>query len=739
MESSSALLELADIRAPFDDDPETCYALSPDDPAYRVFLDTLGYLSPEDIERVKLAVRFSDWAHQHQTRFSGEPYITHPLCVAGAIAEWRMDADALCAALLHDVLEDTHTSKTEILQRFGSGVANLVDGLSKLDKIEFPTYHEAQAANLRKMLLATARDLRVVLIKLADRHHNLQTMSAVRPDKRRRIAQETLDIYAPIANRLGLHTLFQELQDTALRLIHPIRVRVLEKVIQTSHGNNGKLFRQILMDIRNKMKEVGIPAQVFGRAKSLYSTYFKMKEKHLRFSQIYDLYGFRVIVPDIPSCYLALGALHALYKPRSEKFKDYIALPKENGYQSLHTSLVGPHGSPVEVQVRTMEMQHVAQEGVAAHWLYKDIGHSGADLQIRTHKWLHSLLEMQSVDTSEFFENVKIDLFPNEVYVFTPHGDIRALPQGATPIDLAYAIHTDVGNCCVAARINNESAPLRTELHNGDVVEIVTAAHPNPNPVWLSYVKTGSARSKIRHFLRTMQVKESATLGERLLNQELHSLGVKVNDIPASAWEHLLANSGNHSIQEVFTDIGLGKRLAAVVARRLLAEEFVTHTTPPGALLIHGTEGMAVQLARCCHPIPGDAIIGSILRGQGLVVHTYNCPVIRKIRSLQPNKWIDVEWAPSPGQLFEVRIDVLAHKTRGVLGKVASGISEAGANIEHFSMDKNSDKHTALMSVDLMVSSRSHLAQIMRRLRILPNVIRIHRVRHVVEKAGEKK
>ncbi|MDR2165285.1 MAG: bifunctional (p)ppGpp synthetase/guanosine-3',5'-bis(diphosphate) 3'-pyrophosphohydrolase [Zoogloeaceae bacterium] len=723
----------------FDSQAETFYTLSPDDPAYRVFLDSLDYLAPEDVARVKRAVRFSDWAHQRQTRLSGEPYITHPLCVAGAIAEWRMDADAICAALLHDVLEDTSTSKAELAARFGAGVAELVDGLSKLDKIEFPTYREAQAANFRKMLLATARDLRVVLVKLADRHHNLQTMSGMRSDKRHRIAQETLDIYAPIANRLGLHLLFQELQDTALRLLHPLRVHVLEKAIRAAHGNNGELFRKILAGISDKMREMGVPAQVFGRAKSLYSTYFKMKEKHLRFSQVYDLYGFRVIVPDIPSCYLALGALHALYKPRPEKFKDYIALPKENGYQSLHTSLIGPHGSPVEVQVRTVEMQHVAQEGIAAHWLYKDASHSGADLQIRTHKWLHSLLELQSGDTSEFFENVKIDLFPNEVYVFTPRGDIRTLPQGATAVDLAYAIHTDIGNRCVAARINNEPSPLRTELQNGDVVEIFTAAHPNPNPAWLSYVKTGSARSKIRHFLRTEHTEESADLGERLLNQELQGLGVKMADIPANAWEHLLAGGGNRSVKEVFTDIGLGKRLAAVVARRLLADDQIAPHPAANALLIHGTEGMSVQLAKCCQPIPGDPIIGSIMRGQGLVVHTHDCPSIRKFRSRRPNKWIDVAWAPSPGSLFEVRIDVRVKSIRGILGQVASAISEAGANIERFTMDPDPDRGTVQMHqmhLSIMVSSRTHLARIMQRLRLLPEVVSIHRARNSGEKTG---
>ncbi|MCE1170758.1 MAG: bifunctional (p)ppGpp synthetase/guanosine-3',5'-bis(diphosphate) 3'-pyrophosphohydrolase [Azovibrio sp.] len=709
-------------------------ALRPDDPAYRVFIDSLDYLSPEEIIRVKDAVCFSDKAHEHQVRLSGEPYITHPLSVAGAVVEWRMDADAVCAALLHDVLEDTGVTKAELAQRFGTGVADLVDGLSKLDKIEFASHQEAQAENFRKMLLAMARDLRVVLIKLADRHHNLQTMSAVRPDKRRRIARETLEIYAPIANRLGLNKMFRDLQDTSFKLIHPMRARVLGKAVQAARGHRKELLQRILDSIRAKMNEVGILAQVFGREKSLFSIYTKMEEKHLSFSQVLDIYGFRVVVKDIPTCYLALGALHALFKPVPGKFKDYIAIPKANGYQSLHTTLIGPFGTPVEVQIRTEEMHHVAQEGVASHWLYKDAEHSGADLQIRTHKWLQSLLEMQSGDSSEFFENVKIDLFPDEVYVFTPKGRIMALPQGATPVDMAYAIHTDVGNCCIAARINHELVPLRTELKNGDVVEIVTAAHANPNPAWLSYVKTGRARSKIRHFLRTVHNEESAALGERLLNQELKTLGVEPPEIPSAAWERLVKASGNRSIKEVFTDIGLGKRLAAVAARRLLlAEDAIPVCAAPDTLVIRGTEGIAIQLAKCCQPIPGDPIIGSIKKGQGLVVHTHDCPVIRKSRSHEPQKWIDVEWEPSPGSLFEVRIDVEVKNARGVLAQVASAIADSGSNIENVSMEGDPEKLFTRLHFSIQVGSRVHLAHVMRNLRLIPNVVRIGRQRSEVE------
>ncbi len=530
------------------------------EPAYRVFLDSLDYLPAVDVERIKAAYAFAADAHAHQKRMSGEPYITHPLAVAGAVVEWRMDADAICAALMHDVLEDTGTSKHELAERFGKEVAELVDGLSKLDKMEFASYQEAQAENFRKMLMAMARDLRVVLIKLADRQHNLATMAAMRPDKRRRIATETLDIYAPIALRLGLNKLYRELQDVCFRLIHPHRAEVLTKAMKAARGNRKELLTRILDGIRDKLTTAGLKAEVFGREKSLYSTFCKMKEKHLSFSQVLDIYGFRVVVDNVPTCYLALGALHSLYKPVPGKFKDYIAIHKANGYQSLHTTLIGPYGTPVEVQIRTHEMHHVAQEGVAAHWLYKDVEESGADLQIKTHKWLQSLLEMQSGDSSEFFENVKIDLFPDEVYVFTPKGKIMALPRGATVVDFAYAVHTDVGHHCSAARVNHELAPLRTEMRNGDLVEIITSPQASPNPVWLTYVKTGRARSKIRHFLRTMQNEESSRLGERLLRQELLSLGVVPISIPADAWEQMVKSSGHKNLEEIYTDIGLGGR-----------------------------------------------------------------------------------------------------------------------------------------------------------------------------------
>jgi GTP pyrophosphokinase/guanosine-3',5'-bis(diphosphate) 3'-pyrophosphohydrolase len=708
-------------------------SLPHEDPAFRVFIDSLSYLQPDEVALVREAYAFAEAAHSGQKRYSGEPYITHPLAVAGALAEWRMDAQAVIAALLHDVMEDTSVSKAEIAGKFGKQVAELVDGLSKLDKIEFQSHQEAQAENFRKMLMAMARDLRVVLIKLADRLHNLQTMSHVRADKRRRIATETLEIYAPIANRLGLNKIFRELQDLSFQLIHPLRAKVIARALKAARGNRRELLSRILENVNGKMIDAGVAAQVFGREKSLYSIYRKMEEKRLSFSQVLDIYGFRIVVREIPTCYLALGALHSLYKPVPGKFKDYIAIPKVNGYQSLHTTLIGPYGTPVEVQIRTEEMHHVAQEGVASHWIYKDAEQSGADLQVKTHKWLQSLLELQSGtrDSAEFLEHVKIDLFPDEVYVFTPKGQIMELPRGATAVDFAYMVHTDIGNRCVAARINHELMPLRTELKNGDQVEIITAAHANPNPAWLSYVRTGRARSKIRHFLKAVQHEESAILGESLLNQELQHLGLASGEVPTANWEELVRESGNRSMKEIYTDIGLGKRIAGVVARRLLAREgsLIEDMPQVSTVVIRGTEGMAIQLAPCCLPIPGDPIIGSIRKGQGLVVHAHDCPGVRKSRSNEPKKWIDVEWQPAEGKLFEARIRVTAKNARGVLAAMAAAIAEAGSNIENVSMEEKTPGLYTTLHFTLQVSHRIHLARVMRSLRHIQEVVRISRIR----------
>ncbi|MBX3676122.1 MAG: bifunctional (p)ppGpp synthetase/guanosine-3',5'-bis(diphosphate) 3'-pyrophosphohydrolase [Rhodocyclaceae bacterium] len=689
------------------------------------------YLKPEDIERVAAAFLFSAEAHKGQFRISGDPYFSHPLAVAGILTGWHLDAQALMAALLHDVTEDTEITNKEIGEKFGKVTAELVDGVSKLDKIEFQSIEDAQAENFRKMLLAMARDVRVILIKLADRLHNMRTLDTLRPDKRRRIARETLEIYAPIANRLGLNNLYREMQELAFRHVWPLRFNVLAKAVKAARGNRREVVGKIQQAIKERMAEAKIEAEVMGREKHLFGIYRKMRGKSLSFSQVLDIYGFRVIVKDVPTCYLVLGTLHGLYKPVPGKFKDYIAIPKGNGYQSLHTTLIGPYGTPVEVQIRTTEMHHVAESGVASHWLYKD-DKSLSELQQRTHKWLQSLLELQSTsgDSAEFLEHLKIDLFPGEVYVFTPMGKILPLPRGSTAVDFAYAVHTDIGNRCVACRINHELMPLRTELRNGDQVEVITASHANPNPAWLSYVKTGKARSQIRHFLKTVQQAESARLGERLLAKALADLNAGLETIKEATWEKVLRESGAKVKEEVLTDIGLGKRLAPVVARRLMlhGEAQQAEVRAAGPVPIRGTEGMAVQLARCCQPIPGDPVVGSIKKGQGLIVHVFDCPGIIKSRVQEADKWLDVEWAPESGRTFDTRIRVVAQNAPGVLAKVAGGIAEAGSNILNVNMDEERDACTAIDFI-LQVTDRVHLARIMRILRHIPEVVRISRVR----------
>ncbi len=691
------------------------------------------YLKPDEVARVESAYVFSAAAHRGQIRSSGDPYVSHPLAVAGTLADWHLDPQALIAALLHDVMEDTVITKQEISDKFGKSAAELVDGVSKIDRIENQSYEEAQAENFRKMLLAMARDVRVILIKLADRLHNMRTLGAVPNEKRRRIARETLDIYAPIANRLGLNTLYRELQELSFLHLHPLRYRVLAKAVKGARGNRREVVGKIMETLRRRLPEAGINAEVMGREKHLYGIYRKMREKHLSFSQVLDIYGFRIIVKDIPTCYLALGALHGTYKPVPGKFKDYIAIPKANGYQSLHTTLIGPYGTPVEVQIRTAEMNHVAESGVASHWLYKDES-ALSELQQKTHKWLQSLLELQSAsgDSAEFLEHVKVDLFPGEIYVFTPKGKILGLARGATAVDFAYAVHTDIGNRCVACRINFELMPLRTELRNGDRIEIITATHANPNPAWLSYVKSGKARAQIRHFLKTQQHEESAALGERVLGQALAGQGLNLADIDAAVWERFVRGCGAKSKRDVLTDIGLGKRLAAIVARRLAAAREAGGGTPiehkpQGAIVIRGSEGLAVQLAKCCRPIPGDPIVGIIRKGQGLVVHTHDCRSVGKSHHERDN-WVDVEWEPETARLFEVGIRIVAENRRGVLAKVAAEIAARGSDIQNVSMDDDRGIYT-MLNFTLQVANRIHLARIMRGLRHIPEVMRITRTK----------
>jgi RelA/SpoT family (p)ppGpp synthetase len=575
-----------------------------------------------------------------------------------------------------------------------------------------------------------ARDVRVMLIKLADRLHNMRTLGAVPPAKRRRIARETMEIYAPIANRLGLNTLYHELQELAFSHLYPTRYKVLAKATKAARGNRREMIGRTLEAIRKKLTDSGIPAQVFGREKHVYSTYRKMIEKHLSFSEVHDIFGCRVIVKDVPACYLALGALHALYKPIPGKFKDYIAIAKANGYQSIHTDLIGPYGVPVEVQIRTEQMHRLADSGVASHWMYKDDADKLSELQKQTHRWLQSLLEIQhqSGDPQEFIEHVKVDLFPDEVYVFTPKGKILSLPRGATAVDFAYAVHTDIGNRCVAAKVNGELVPLRTELRNGDRVEIITASHAKPSAGWLQYVRTGKARSNIRHFLKTMQYEESAGLGERLLDQALRGLKSSLAGVDEAAWERVVRDGGARSREELLADIGLGKRLPAVVARRLLKKSELEEGKIAGSVTIRGTEGVAVQLATCCRPIPGDAIVGSIKKGQGLVVHASECNSIVRSRKNEPEQWIDVEWDPRTTRLFQAVINVTVENRRGVLAKVASEIAEAGSNIDSITMEEDRAVFTTMHFV-LEVANRQHLARVMRALRRLPDVKKISRAR----------
>ena len=691
-----------------------------------------GYLKPQDVEHVRVAIEFSRDAHQGQTRQSGDPYVTHPIAVARILTPLHLDAQSIIAALLHDVVEDTEITSEQIAEKFGQPVAELVDGLSKLEKIHFETREDAQAENFRKMLLAMARDVRVILIKLADRLHNMRTLDSMRPDKCERIARETMEIYAPIANRLGLNEIYLELQDLSFKHLHPNRHAVLAKALKVARGNRREVVNKILETIRQQLEKKHIHAEVTGREKNIYSIYKKMQSKSLAFSEVLDIYGFRVLVEDTTSCYVALGALHALYKPIPGKFKDYIAIPKSNGYQSLHSTLFGPFGTPIEIQIRTREMHKIADTGVASHWLYKS-GHSTInELHKKTHQWLQELLESlnDSSNSAEFMEHLKVDLFPDAVYVFTPKGKILSLPRGATAVDFAYSVHTDIGNRCIAVKINHELVPLRSELKNGDRVEIITAPHAKPNPAWLSYVTTNKARSHIRHFFKTMQSGESALLGERLLNQALHALGIKPAEMTDTCWNKLLRDTGVKTRQEILADIGLGRRLNMVVARQLACngETVPGETIANPVITIQGTEGMAVQFAKCCRPIPGDPIVGVLKNGQGLVVHTHDCPSLRRGRSGE--QWLDLAWDKNISRNFVVGIKLLVANQRGVLAKVAAAISEAESNIENVNFNNEGD-YTALYFT-LEVSHRVHLANVMRSLRKIPEVVRIIRVKSAV-------
>lgn len=706
-----------------------------------------AYLSEAEIKRVREAYRFSDSAHLGQFRATGEPYITHPIAVAEQCAAWRLDSQAIQAALLHDVLEDCGTSKEDLVERFGSAVADLVDGLSKLDKMEFSSREEAQAENFRKMLLAMARDLRVILVKLADRLHNMRTLDIMSPAKKRRIALETLEIYAPIAHRLGLNEIYRELQDLSFQNAHPVRYNVLKKAVLAARGNRREVVGKILEAVENSLLDARVDCQVYGREKALFGIYKKMQEKALSFTQVLDIYGFRVVVKDISTCYLTLGVLHQLFKPVPGKFKDYIAIPKLNGYQSLHTTLLGPYGTPVEFQIRTEDMHRLAEKGVASHWLYKTDGEGLSSIQTQTHRLLQSLLDIQNQtgDSAEFLEHIKVDLFPDAVYVFTPNGKIMSLPRGATVVDFAYAVHTDIGNRCVAARVNQVIEPLRTTLKSGDVVEIITAPHSRPNPVWLSFVRSGKARSEIRHYLKTMDSEDTVRLGARLLEQALEGDQIKLDQLDQAAWERLLKDSQVGSKEELLGEIGAGKRVAPVVAHRVLIalERTDAHLNPNpennttvvsptneiqrAPIVIHGGEGIAVQRATCCSPIPGDRLIGYVRKGSGLVIHTHDCEMALQQKQKEPERWTDVVWANDVTRSFDVHIDLQAINEKGALATIAATLADAGANITNLSMSDETPSRKTL-HLTIAVTDRTHLARILMGLRSLEYVDRIVRV-----------
>ena len=687
-----------------------------------------SYLGADEVAQVHRAYLFGAQAHEGQRRRSGEPYIYHPLEVAHLLAEMHMDSKGIAAALLHDVIEDTQTAKEQLTANFGKDVADLVDSVSKISQIEFETKEEEQAENFRKMLLAMTQDIRVILIKLADRLHNMRTLRALLPARQRSIARETLEIYAPIANRLGLHAWTLELEDLGFANLYSMRHRILAEAVRKRHGNRKAVVEKVRSAILNQLRQEGLNAEVTGREKNLYGIYSKMRQKSLSFERVYDIYAFRIIVDNVDACYRALGMIHNLYKPIPGRFKDYIAIPKSNGYQSLHTVVFGPFGLSLEVQIRTEDMHRVAEAGVAAHWLYKT-GYTG--VQKNALQWLQGLMEIQKQagNPHEFLEHLKIDLFPDEVYVFTPQGDIRKLPRGATVIDFAYDVHTDIGNRCISAKINHQPAPLRSVLHNGDHVEVITSTWSTPHPSWLNYVVTGKARAHIRHYLKNLQHGESVKLGQRLLNRALQSLGIDPKNVTGQRKQTLLRTLRLKNWDDLLGDIGFGNRLAPVVARQLIPElssaEAAKDIKP--ALAIRGTEGIVVNYARCCRPIPGDPILGFLSAGRGIVVHTEDCPNVAEFRK-HPEKWIDVRWEEKIEGVFPVNIRVEVKNQRGVLANVAAAISELDANIDTVSLEER-DGQSSAIDFTIEVRDRVHLAEIMRRIRSRESVVRLSRRR----------
>ena len=695
-----------------------------------------SYLNAEQVNLVRRAYYYAEQAHEGQTRRSGDPYIIHPLEVAAILADMHMDHQSLMAAMLHDVIEDTGIEKQDIASQFGDVVADLVDGVSKLTHMNFENKTLAQAENFQKMALAMARDIRVILVKLADRLHNMRTLGVLRPDKRRRIARETLDIYVPIANRLGMHTLRTELEDLGFFAMHPMRARLIRQAVNNARGNRKDLIGQVQQELAARLEEQGLKGRVIGREKHLYSIYSKMKNQRKSFDDIMDMFAFRIVVDKIDSCYRALGIVHNFYKPIPGRFKDYIAIPKANGYQSLHTTLFGMHGVPIEIQLRTQEMEDTANNGIAAHWLYKSGEEALSGSHARTRQWLKGVLELQknAGDSLEFIENVKIDLFPDEVYVFTPKGHILELPKGATAVDYAYAVHTDLGNTCVACRINRRLAPLSQPLQSGQTVEVVTAPGARPNATWLNFVATGKARSNIRHFLKHQRRNESIALGRRLLNKALASFDTTLEELGEPLIQQQLTAFDLDTLDELLEEIGLGNRMAYIVAKILVEPgslpenksqlDLSSSSTP---LSIRGSEGMVISFGKCCYPIPGDPVVGHVSSGRGIVIHADNCPNVADIRH-SPEKILEVEWDKDVSGEFTVELSVELEHHRGMIASLATAITAVEGNIEKISMVEQ-DSRCSIVQLLLSVRDRVHLARIIKRIRVIRGVHSIVRRR----------
>lgn len=700
-------------------------------------IEKLDYLETAQVDPIIKAYHFAEHAHDGQIRRSGDPYIMHPLAVCKILADMHMDAQSLMAALLHDVIEDTGVSKEMLAEQFDEVVADLVDGVTKIGAIKFESKAVQQAENLRKMVLAMTKDIRVILVKLADRLHNMRTLGVLHPQKRRRIATETLEIYSPIANRLGMNNFRVELEDLCFTHLYPMRSDRIKRAIKRVNGNRKDVVANIEESISTRLEQEGLQARVVGREKHLYSIYDKMRTQHKSFNQIMDMYGFRIIVDRVDTCYRVLGVVHNLYKPIPGRFKDYIAIPKANGYQSLHTTLKGITGVPIEIQIRTEEMEAMANNGIAAHWLYKSDPDPAGGAQNRAKEWLKGLLEMQqhAGNSLEFIEHVKIDLFPDEVYVFTPKGNILELPSGATPVDFAYAVHTDVGNSCVAARIDHRLVPLSTPIQSGQTIKIITAPGACPNPAWLSFVTTAKARSNIRHYLKNQRRSESVALGQRLLEKALAGFNLKLEDIPPSRISQALGEAGFDVFDDLLEDIGLGNQMAQIAARRLLPGEGEEPTPTrekklkQRPLVIRGTEGMVINFAKCCRPIPGDSVVGHLSAGRGMVVHRHDCKNISTEMKDNPEKCLSVQWAKEVGREFPVDLKVEIENERGVLARLASLLSDTDTNIETINL-KEKDAHVSVVNLRIAVRDRIHLARVFRKIRQLKAVAKIVRVRN---------